>query len=49
MGKLCCSQSDDEPEFNPLPLLLAAAVILLLFLVCSPPPRRRRCVVYPCY
>ena len=49
MGKLCCSQEDDEPDFNLMPLIMAVAVIMLLFVVCAPQPRRRRCVVVPCY
>lgn len=48
MGKLCCSQEDDEPAFNLLGLLVTIVLALLLMMLCTP-PRRRRCVAYyPC-
>jgi hypothetical protein len=49
MGKLCCSQEDDEPAFNLLGLLVTVVLALLLLMLCTP-PRRRRCVAYypPC-
>uniref|UniRef100_A0A804N7X2 Uncharacterized protein n=2 Tax=Zea mays TaxID=4577 RepID=A0A804N7X2_MAIZE len=45
MGKLCCSQEDDEPAFNLLGLLVTVVLALLLLMLCTP-PRRRRCVAY---